>query len=252
MKIKLDEMEMVLDDIGSGKDILLVHGLGLNRGIWRPIADLYGDQARFILPDMRGHGESSLGNPAESMEQFAQDLVRLLDALGIEKVVLGGHSMGGYIALAFAERYPERLEALAMIATNARADAPQKRADRLADAEEVMCLGTARYAIKLAERLSDQPKVIAEMEEVIAATPPEGLRNVLRAIAGRPNRAAVLAGLRQPLLVVAGREDKISNRETAEEMRDLNQHSRLVVFPGVGHMPMLEAPLALGALLLTL
>ena len=75
---------------------------------------------------------------------------------------------------------------------------------------------------------------------------------MLRAIAGRPNRAAVLAGLRQPLLVVAGREYKISNRETAEEMRDLNQHSRLVVFPGVGHMPMLEAPLALGALLLTL
>ncbi len=128
MKIQLKQIAMEVETLGTGKPIVLLHGLGLNHSIWQNIAGLYKEQAQFILPDLRGHGGSELGAADGTIEQYADDIVELIDKLGLEKVVLGGHSMGGYVALALAEKYPERLAGLVMIATNAGEDSlPEKR-----------------------------------------------------------------------------------------------------------------------------
>lgn len=115
MKIELGHITMEVETLGAGKPIVLLHGLGLTHTIWQNIAGLYKEQAQFILPDLRGHGGSELGAGDGTIEQYADDLLELLDKLNLGKVVLGGHSMGGYVALAFADKYPERVAGLVMI-----------------------------------------------------------------------------------------------------------------------------------------
>ena len=154
MKTKINDIAMDYKVLGSGKPIVLLHGLALDASIWSEVVRLYEDQAQFILPDLRGHGKSETGNANGSLEQFADDLKQLLDNLDFEKVSLVGHSMGGYISLAFAEKYPERLDNLIMLTSNARADDDDKRKGRLADAEKVLQEGSRFLAEGMAPKLS--------------------------------------------------------------------------------------------------
>ena len=121
-----------------------------------------------------------------------------MDALGLEKAVLAGHSMGGYLSLAFAERHPERLAGLVLVASNARADTPEKKAGRLKDAEAILTEGSQVLAESLAPRLSDDLELNHAMSLQIAENNPKGLWNVLHALASRPDRRDVIAA-RLPL-----------------------------------------------------
>ncbi|MEL7644791.1 MAG: alpha/beta hydrolase [Anaerolineaceae bacterium] len=250
MKIHLEHIAMEVESLGTGKPIVLLHGLGLNHGIWQNIAGLYKEQAQFILPDLRGHGGSELGDANGTIEQYADDILEMMNKLGLEKVVLGGHSMGGYVALAFAEKYPEKLAGLVMIATNAGPDNDARKALRLADVENIRAAGTAEFAEALSLRLSDSSFVQNVSREIIAKTDPEGLCNAILAISSRPGRLHVLAGLRAPLLIAAGAEDLIVPQAAARLMAHSNPNAKFVILPEVGHMPMLGAPRTLGALLI--
>jgi pimeloyl-ACP methyl ester carboxylesterase len=217
--------------------------------------DYYADQAQFIIPDLRGHGRTALGDADATLEQFANDVIRLADHLGHEKFILAGHSMGGYIALALAEAYPERLAGLAMVTSNARADSPEKREGRLGDAKSVLTEGTKRIANTLIQRLMPEGELAQPDEhlcEVVLNSLPEGFANVLTAIANRPNRLAVIQSLLSPVLAIAGDKDQILPVEVALEPADHARQGRKVFLPGVGHMPMIEVPLTLGALLVSM
>ncbi len=251
-------MIAVIDDInmnykvdGTGKDIFLLHGLALDHSIWDEVVRFYGDQARFIRPDLRGHGLTNLGSAEGSLEQFASDILKLADYLKIEKFTLAGHSMGGYTSLAFAEKYAERLNALIMVTSNAQEDDSERKQNRLVDAEQVIKVGSQYAAEKMAPKLSWEKDVQKTCFELISGTSPEGIANVQKAIGSRRNRLDVIADLEVPFLAIAGKEDQLRPPAVAYEMVEKAKDGKIVVLPGVGHMPMLEAPLTLGALLLT-
>ena len=248
----LNDLEMFYEIRGSGKPIYLLHGLALDHSIWLEMADYYADQAQFVIPDLRGHGCTPLGKADAKLEQFANDVLQLADHLGHNQFVLGGHSMGGYIALALAEAYPERLAGLAMVTSNARADSPEKRESRLEEAERALVEGTQSIGSNLIQRMMPDGEFAQPDEhmcEVIMNSSSEGFANVQTAIANRPNRLAVVSSLNCPVLAIAGGKDQLMPVEIALEAAGSALQGRKVCLPGVGHMPMIEVPYTLGALL---
>ncbi len=251
----LNDHEMFYEIRGSGKPIFLLHGLALDHSIWLEMADYYADQAQFIIPDLRGHGHTPLGDADATLEQFARDVICLADHLGHKEFTLAGHSMGGYVALALAEMHPDRLAGLALVTSNARADSPEKREGRLGDARSVLIEGTERIANTLIQRLMPDGELAQPDEhlcEIVLNTSPEGFANVLTAIANRPNRLAVVQTLSCPVLTIAGDKDQILPVEVTLEPAGYARDGRRVFLPGVGHMPMIEVPLTLGALLVSM
>ena len=250
-----DDLELYHEIRGSGKPIYLLHGLALDHSIWTEVADYYEDQAQFILPDLRGHGRTPLGNANGTLEQFAADVIHLADRLGHQQFTLVGHSMGGYIALALAEAYPERLAGLVFVTSNARADSPEKRESRLHDARNALVEGTQSMAEALIQRMMPEGELSQPDEnicEVVLNTSAEGFANVQTAIANRPNRLAVVQCLTCPVLAIAGSKDQILPVDVALEPARKAQHGRTVSLPGVGHLPMVEVPFTLGALLVSM
>ncbi len=253
MKIEVNGMQLAYETReGVGPPIVLVHGFGLDRSIWRLSADKHLSSRQVILPDVRGHGGSDAPKGPYPIAALAQDLAQLIDLLGFERVVVCGHSMGGYVALAFAKGFPHRLAGLGLITTNAGSDSAEKRAGRYALIEEVRQRGSVAVAERLAPKLSHNPVVIDEAYRLICQTSPQGLIGALEGMAERPDRSALLRKIDVPALVVAGEDDQIADLEGARAMAATLPKGAFVSLPGVGHMPMLEAPGALGSALQSL
>lgn len=249
--MRLRDLEMSFTDCGGGRPIVLLHGLALEKNIWNPVIEAFSNQARFIAPDLRGHGSTSLGQADATLSQIADDLLAMLDALGLDKVCLVGHSMGGYIALNFAARYPQRLASLVLVTSNVRADAPDKRKRRLEDAQRVLNGGIPAFAATMASRLTKDPRLVSQLRIQMESICAPGLSNILVAIANRPDRQELISKLEMPILAIAGAEDQISSVSVALEAGNLAIRGHKLALPSVGHMPMLENPLALGAALLS-
>ncbi len=252
MIVNFDDIDIHFKDHGEGKPVVLLHGLALDGSIWNEVVKLYADQARFIVPDLRGHGKTSIGNANGSLEQFADDLFAMVNSLGLEKFTLVGHSMGGYIALAFAKKYPEKLEGLVMVTSNAQSDTPEKQESRLTEARLAMQSGMVAVAAPMAQELTRSNEIMHQVTPILERTPPTGFANVQRAIASRNNNLELLKGLNIPMLAIAGGEDQLMKAEVSYEMVEASRLGSVVVLPGVGHLPMLEAPLAIGALIVSM
>ena len=139
---------------GSGTPLVLLHGFPLDSGIWAPVVPLLENDFELILPDLRGFG-GSLSNTADySLSDMADDVIQLLDHLGIEKAVIAGHSMGGYIALAFAKSYPERLLGLGLISTQVLPDTPERKESRYQTVAQVEEFGLEPLVKNMAEKLT--------------------------------------------------------------------------------------------------
>jgi len=163
---------LVYDDIGPGDGpaLLLVHGYPLNRAMWRAQRDaLVGLGWRGILPDLRGFGDSQATPPPYSMDLFADDLAALLDHLGLERVALGGLSMGGYIAFAFWRRHAARVRALVLADTQAALDTAEARAGRLKATDEVR--GGRFVALHSGEQFA-LPEAVGLLRELRRRPPP--------------------------------------------------------------------------------
>ncbi|MFJ8626696.1 alpha/beta fold hydrolase [Kitasatospora sp. NPDC093550] len=235
---------------GTGTPLVLLHAFPLNASMWSSQLDalpgLTGDGARVLAPDQRGFGGTELGSDEPSLDAVADDLALLLDAAGIERAVVGGLSMGGYVALAFARRHPGRLSGLLLANTLATADTDDVRANR----ERIAAAVTARDSVRLLleERLAakllgpDSQHLVERVESMIAAAPPATVAWTQRAMAARPDALDVLAGLRVPVAVVAGAQDAVMAPEAAELMVRARPDAELTVLPGVGHLSALEAP----------
>lgn len=229
-------------EFGKGFPLVLVHGFPLNHTIWDPMVPLLQERARVILPDLRGHGRSPAPDGVYSMSALAADLAALLDELGVERAVLAGHSMGGYASLAFAQTYPQRLAGLALVASLPAADSPERREGRFATIAEVTRDGVNGLAEKMATQLTQQVNLVEPLRHLIQSATVAGVIGSLKGMAERPDLSEFLAGLKLPVVLVAGDQDTIVPFERAQALASTLCQGRLVKAPGAGHLPMMETP----------
>jgi len=208
-------------------------------------------RARFIVPDLRGFGGSSVPEGPSEMGAMADDVLALLDHLGIGSAVVGGVSMGGYVSLALLRNDPGRVRALVLADTQTSADDAQGRAGREATAQEILERGSTAL-LPLLDRLlgaSATPELRARVWRWMTAGSPQGQATALRGMALRPDARDILARFGGPVLVVVGTEDVITPPTKARTMVELVPRAELVEIPGAGHLANLEQPAAFNAAL---
>jgi len=235
-------VDLAYEEHGTGIPLMLVHGFPLNRSIWRPLVPLLESKFHLVLPDLRGFGQSPVTEGTYSMRLLAEDLRALLDTLNIEKVVLAGHSMGGYVSLAFAQAYPHRLAGLALVSSQAAPDSPETRASREKSIEETKRRGLKPLATKFSARLTCQPVLVAPLRDLILKCNPLGVIGALKGMAERPNAQEWLSSIVVPSVVIAGTEDSIIPLERPRLMTQLLGRAFLVEVSNAAHMPMMEQP----------
>ena len=241
-------IELAYDDEGRGGAVVLLHGFPFNRTLWRGQVEALTSTHRVITPDLRGHGETSLGSDGSTMEEMARDVAALLEALELERVILGGLSMGGYVTLAFARLFPRRVRALLLADTRPQGDTDEGKQNRERMAESAMREGMTAIADAMLPKLlapathMKHPEVVERVREMILATKPEGAAAALRGMAARQNHTNFLQNIMQPTLVVVGSEDQLTPPADSEVMRRDIRGSRLEVIEGAGHVSNLERP----------
>ena len=235
-------VELYYEEFGQGFPVILMHGYPLNHTIWMPVVERLQAHARVITPDLRGHGKSPVTDGDYSMRLMAEDIHALMNRLDLQKAVLVGHSMAGYVSLAFARAYPGRLAGLAMVASQAEADSPEKRQGRYITAEEVGRKGVRQVAKSMLPKLTPRKELTADLMEIMLKTPKKGVIGTLKGMAERPDALEWLAEIEVPAVVVAGEQDVIIPLERARTMTQMLRRGWLVEIPEAAHMPMLETP----------
>jgi 3-oxoadipate enol-lactonase len=244
LKIKVNGIELAYERRGKGTPLMLVHGYPLDHTIWEPTAAILENTFDVILPDLRGFGESSTRQAPYLFSDMAADLAGLLDSLKIETINIAGHSMGGYITLAFARAYPKRMAGLGLVGSHARADSPEKKIERAQEAEHTLLHGVREVAEDMSTKLTADTTLQTRLKELMLRQRPEGLAGALNGMAERLDAREILPSFDFPVVIIHGIADKIVPIERAREVRALVRYGSLVEIEGAGHMPMMEAPQA--------
>jgi pimeloyl-ACP methyl ester carboxylesterase len=248
-------IEMAYDEAGSGVPVVLLHGFPFNRTLWREQVEALKGSHRVITPDLRGHGETPVTTEPATMEEMARDVTALLDELQIGRPVLGGLSMGGYVALAFHRLFPRRVRALLLADTRPQADTEEGKLAREETARRALAEGMAPVADAMLPKLlahtthMKQPEAVERVREMILATKPEGAAAALRGMAARRDQTSYLASILQPTLIIVGGEDQLTPPADSEVLRREIRGSRLEVIEGAGHVSNVERPAEFNAAL---
>jgi 3-oxoadipate enol-lactonase len=240
-KITVNGISLAYERTGQGAPLVLVHGFPLDHTSWNRLIPLLEKQFDLILPDLRGFGESSAPEAGYSLGDMAADLNVLLDGLELPAAFVAGHSMGGYVAMAFARRFGSKLLGLGILGSQAAADTPEKKLGRYENAEQVIKQGVA-IQLGMAEKLSANPENVPFFREIILRQNPIGLANALKAMAERPDSLSTLSALTVPVVIVHGLKDVLVPVDRAREIKAVLPSARLFELPNVGHSPFLEAP----------
>ena len=233
---------------GADDPLVLLHAFPLNRRMWDPQARALGAGRRVITPDYPGFGRSPRPCAQPDVRHYAEGVRELLDSLGLERVALGGLSMGGYVALAFMRLFPERVSSLVLANTRPDADPEEVRETRRELARRVTEEGVGILPGLQMERLlsektlKSKPEVIERVRAMILESSPDGVVAALGAMKDRPDSTGGLGDIGVPTLVIAGEEDELSNPEVMEEMASKIPDSSYVVLQNAGHLSNLEAP----------
>ncbi len=244
----MNDCDIFYESFGSGPTLVLLHGFPLDRTIWRPQAEKLSKKYRVITPDLRGHGLSEAPEGVYTMDLYASDLKAVLDSIGVRAVVLGGLSMGGYVAFAFYRLFKERVHGLILVDTKAEADSPEARARREEQALSVLKNGSGEIAGQLIGRmftektLTVNPVLAERVRRMMENTSPVGIAGALRGMAERRDSTQLLASIKVPTLVIVGEEDPITPVSDARRMVGMIPGSELVVVPGAAHLTSLEKP----------
>ena len=228
--------------------VIFIHGFPLNKSMWDLQLEELKDEYRVIAYDIRGHGDSDAGYEDFSMDLFANDLISFMDTLKITKAVVCGLSMGGYIALNAIGNYPERFEALILSDTQYIADTPDVRENRLTAIENIKKNGLEDYAHESLKNLFaplsllSKETEIASVRKMIVNTSKQSIYNSLHALAIRKETSGILSGIKIPVLILVGNEDKITPPEMAELMHKKINGSELHIIEDAGHLSNMENP----------
>ena len=245
----LDDLEIGYDDGGSGMPVLFVHGFPHDRTLWTPQLQGMTAQARVLAVDLRGFGETSVAPPF-SMDQYADDLVGFMNTLHLDRAVVAGLSMGGYVAFAMWRRHPNRIRGLVLANTRAGADSEEARQKR----RHLMTVAREEGSVAIADAMltgmlgkttrARRPDIVNEVHRMISSAPVDGVIGALQAMIDRPDSNETLETIDVPVLVVAGDEDAIIPIEEVRSMQAATRGSSLEVIAGAGHLSNLERPAA--------
>jgi len=250
MKAEINGAEIYYIDIGdkSATPIILIHGFPFNSDMWRPQIDHLKTTFRVITYDVRGHGRSEVGDGQYTLEMFVDDLIALLDYLRLEKVVLCGLSMGGYIALRAVERNPERCRALILCDTTSNADSNEAKLRRAASIKAIKSTGGKPYAEEFTKAVLsmhtflERSDLVETVRSMIESNSPIGICGALLALVARTETTLSLPRIRVPTLILVGEQDKTTPPELSEKMRQLIPNSELRIVSNAAHLSNLENP----------
>ena len=225
---------------GKGTPLVLIHGYPLDHTSWNEVASLLENEFDLITPDLRGFGQSTTVETPYTISDMADDLAGLLDYLKIEKVAMAGHSMGGYVALAFAKKYPQRMSGLGLVSSQAAADSPEGKDRRYKTAADVAQKGVGVVVEAMTPKLSADVRVQAFVRTVIERQTPAAVIGALKAMAEREDLMSHLSSAAFPVTLIHGNADVLIPIERAKEIKAVLPSARFVELPGAGHMPMME------------
>ena len=243
--LRSSDAQLFYEVAGNGPDVVLLHPFPLNHTFWRPVAEQLGIRYRLIMPDLRAHGDSELGNGPATMEKLAGDLAALCRAERITKGFFVGVSVGGYALFEFWRRHREHVAALVLANTRATAETPESRTNRLALAEKVLREGTAGFIEVMLPNvlspvtLTNRPDIVDAARRMMQKMSPQDIAGVQQGMADRPDSVPTLKTISIPALVIVGEDEATSE---ADLMRQQISGSRLQVVPRSGHYAVLEQP----------
>ena len=238
-----------LEGGGGEPAVVLLHAFPLNAGMWEPQLEGLSDRYRVIAPDLLGFGASDAPDDpsAYSVDRWADAVAGLLDHLGLDRVVLAGLSMGGYVVFAFWRRHRHRLAGLVLADTRPGPDTAEVAERRSAQARQVAGEGTSALIETLlggllGEHTRAQRPTVVDAARRLMDNPPAGFIGALDAMKRRPDSTPDLASIDVPTLVVVGEDDAASPPDVARQMSDAIPGATLAVIPGAAHLSSLEEP----------
>ncbi|MBN1448742.1 MAG: alpha/beta fold hydrolase [Bacteroidetes bacterium] len=244
-------------DDGSGLPVLFVHAFPLNSSMWRAQRRDLNSFFRILTFDLPGFGRGGAFPERFTLDDAADMAAELLDACDIDRAVVSGCSMGGYIAMAMLRRHPRRLAGLVLANTRASADSPEAQENRRRQAEAIRNGKLQEYLDEMLSKLlgdstvAAAPDVVRLVEDIMQRATPEGTAGMLEAMAERPDSLHDLADARVPVCIVTGAEDTLILPAEAEAMHAELLDSELNVIPNCGHLSCLERPVRFNAVLRT-
>jgi len=250
MNAHINGIEVHYIDAGNSNalPVVLIHGFPFSNEMWEPQIKILENNFRVIAYDVRGHGKSDVGDGQYTLEFLVDDLIGLLDYLKIQKAILCGLSMGGYIALRTIERNPERVLGLVLADTQSKADTNEakfKRADSIRSVKTIGVQAFAEVSVKSVfapQSFTSNVEAIENIRRIIQANSPIGICGALLAMAGRTDTTDALAGIKVPTLILVGEHDGLLYQLASQEMRDRIPNSELHIISNAGHMSNLENP----------
>ncbi|MCE9646356.1 MAG: alpha/beta hydrolase [Chloroflexi bacterium] len=225
---------------GTGTPLLLIHGFPLDSSSWDEVIPFMEDQFDLVIPDLRGFGRSTTIKSPYTISDMADDLAGLLDHLGIEKTNLAGHSMGGYVALAFAKKYSHRVDGLALVSSQAAADPADRKEGRYKTAAEVAEKGVSVVVESMTPKLSANTRVQSIVREVISRQSVDGVVGALKAMAEREDTSSILPSGTFRVVLIHGDADVLIPADRSREIKAASPSATLVELKNAGHMPMME------------
>jgi 3-oxoadipate enol-lactonase len=250
-RIVVRGLSLAVDGAGDGPAVLFIHGFPLDRTLWRPLASMLTGWRR-IVPDLRGMGQSDGPESDYSMATYADDLAALLDALRVERAIVCGLSMGGYVAFELLRRHPGRLQGLVLVNTRAGADDAEGRGRRDAMIARVRRDGTHFLGEEMIPKLvapatlQTMPDVVRQVTAMATGSSPDGIAGALAAMRDRPDSTPLLPQIALPTLVVAGSDDQLIPLAEARAMATAIRDAHFAVIPSAGHLAPLEQPVNTG------
>ena len=247
-RIKSNDAEIVYWSLGEGTPVVLLHPFPAHHEFWLPVAEALATRYRVILPDLRGHGESGVGEGPATMEKHAADIARVMDDANVGRAPLVGVSIGGYVLFEFWRKYRGRVAALGLCNTKAPADGPEARAGRLQAANDVLERGTEPFFESMIPKLMGKttremrPDLVDGALRMMRKMSPENVAQVQRGMAARPDSIETLKTINVPTLLITGDEDVMTGVNEAELMRQHIAGSQLRVIPKAGHYSPWEQP----------
>ena len=235
-------------EAGAGWPVLLIHAFPVHADMWRPQLERVPDGWRFIAPFVRGFGPDAPGSGAFTLDDVAADVAAFMDHLKLDRAVIGGLSMGGYITFALFRKAPERFDGMILADTKSDADTPEARDGRHKMIDLVRTKGSPAVAEQMLPKLLSRSTrerrtdVVSWVRGMIESNGADGLAGALEAMIGRPDSTPDLPHINCPALILVGAEDEVTPEPSARAIENRIERSRVVVLPDAGHLSNIEAP----------